>query len=893
MVGLVVLGVVLGLLALLSLLATPFLLVGQTRLRRRIEALERRQGAVVTAPEVVAVEVAPEGEPPVETAPVGDMPEPVWAGPETEAETLAAAAEAAASEAPVSDAPVVFRRDRMAEAGAWLSENWVIVVAATSMALAGVFLVQYSIQNGLLTPAMRVAGAAALGLALALAGDWLRRRNGPGATPSAFAGAGLVAVFAGIVAARQLYGLIGPEAAFAALVAAGLGGLVLGWYHGAFLTAFALVGTAAAPFAVGGSSDDAAWLYGYFPVVAAIGLGVDTVRRWAWVSVLALALGFGGIVLTELSLGLTGLLFLAVLALVELAILIPARGLAPDHDGPTVAGAALRRGSGWPGFPTRLAAGAVLTAVILLLVFPGDTAAASGLAFVVLAAMALALALWAPRAPALSDLAALVALGWLARLALEPLLYRPLAWDWFMQSAARRPPEASPPETVWWLLGLATLMTLAAATAGPYRAARAAAAALVAPAAAVGIELFWAPRAVIGAYPWALAVIALAALMAVLAERFARADGEDRRRAAYAVLSCLSLIALALFVLVTKGALTLALGALVAVAAALDRRYRLPEMSWFIMAGVIVLGWRLVADPGVAWALEARAWEVWAAYGGALAGVVTALRLLPEDRPLARLFLESGLAAVAALFVNALLLRAFDDGTELASFWSVSLNAQPWLVAALASLWRSRAGGRLAIVRTALAVIWGVVAFLGLASAVGVLNPLVAMPVAWLGPPLLDKLFAAYAMPALILGGALWRIRPLPRPLTLTLASCAAGLGALYVGLEIRRAWWGNALDAPAVLQGELYSYTVALMVLAAGLLAAAILRRSDLLRRMAMTVIVLTVAKVFLIDAGGLTGLTRVASFLGLGLALAGTGVLNRWAKALAASSQPPGGPA
>jgi uncharacterized membrane protein len=76
-------------------------------------------------------------------------------------------------------------------------------------------------------------------------------------------------------------------------------------------------------------------------------------------------------------------------------------------------------------------------------------------------------------------------------------------------------------------------------------------------------------------------------------------------------------------------------------------------------------------------------------------------------------------------------------------------------------------------------------------------------------------------------------------------------------------------------------------MVLAAGLLAAAILRRSDLLRRMAMTVIVLTVAKVFLVDAAGLGGLTRVASFLGLGLALAGTGVLNRWARALAAQGK------
>lgn len=45
------------------------------------------------------------------------------------------------------------------------------------------------------------------------------------------------------------------------------------------------------------------------------------------------------------------------------------------------------------------------------------------------------------------------------------------------------------------------------------------------------------------------------------------------------------------------------------------------------------------------------------------------------------------------------------------------------------------------------------------------------------------------------------------------------------------------------------------------------------------MAVIALTIAKVFLIDASGLTGLTRVFSFLALGLSLAALAWLNRWA--------------
>jgi len=68
-------------------------------------------------------------------------------------------------------------------------------------------------------------------------------------------------------------------------------------------------------------------------------------------------------------------------------------------------------------------------------------------------------------------------------------------------------------------------------------------------------------------------------------------------------------------------------------------------------------------------------------------------------------------------------------------------------------------------------------------------------------------------------------------------------------------------------------------MLVGAGLLYQAIARRSVMLRRIAMAVIAVTVAKVFLVDASGLTGLVRVVSFAGLGLSLAGLAWLNRWA--------------
>ena len=142
---------------------------------------------------------------------------------------------------------------------------------------------------------------------------------------------------------------------------------------------------------------------------------------------------------------------------------------------------------------------------------------------------------------------------------------------------------------------------------------------------------------------------------------------------------------------------------------------------------------------------------------------------------------------------------------------------------------------------------------------------------------LLNTLFLTYALPGLILLAA--RRMVLPAMVDKGFLALGIALLALYGGLEIRHFWHGAFIGGDTVLQGELYSYTVAMMLLGAGLLYQAIARRSGTLRRVAMAVIGLTIAKVFLLDAAGLTGLTRVVSFLGLGLCLAGLAWLNRWA--------------
>lgn len=888
--------------------AVIVLFVAVSRLKGRVATLEARIGELARRADAARTpETATPAEPAPEPAPFALEPEPVpeaAAPAPTEPETPETAPVSGpwSSLPPEEERPPVARPQpspaRVSALGTWIVTNWVYVVSALSLALAGVFFVQYGVEKGLLPPPVRVLGAILFGLILIAGGEWVRRRWGDDSgavtayVPSTLSGAGLVSIFAGILAARQLYGLIGAETAFAGLLlTAGLA-VVLGWFHGPFLAAVGLIGAAAAPFVVGGESEAPYWLYGYFTLLAAIGLTVDTIRRWAWVSVLALVLGYGGTWLLLAGTGGAGWAGLALVALAGIAVCVPARGFMPDHQGPTLVEAVLRRAAK-PLFPTQLAAGAVALSVVWLVDMATGTGAESLLILLCLAALALALIIWAEGAPALSDLAAIPAAGLLLRLGFEGLDHGPLAAEYAARAIALRAPETAPPMTAALLLALALAITLAAARhsarAVRWRAGWAAGAALAAPLAALVLELFWNPSAVLGAYTWALHVIALAALMAGLALRFAAADGEDRRRAAYAVLSTLSLVALALFLILTKGALSLALGVLIVVAAALDRRFRLPEMGWFIQAAAAVLTWRLVIDPGLDWAVDrGPLWEVMASYAGAVAAAGGALYLLRDlDRKVARVFLESALWGYAALFANVMILRWLLDrgGDAFMSHWGFTLNALPWLITMLAQLHRVQLGGAMRWLRWAIALVAGVLAAGGLALAAILANPL------WgliggrsddvLGPPILDTLFVAYAAPGLLILLALTRLRHLHKALRVLLAMGGVSLLALYIGLEIRRIWQGRDLSVDGVLQGELYSYTVALMVVGAGLLYYSLLRGSVGYRRGAMTVIALTIAKVFLIDISGLTGLTRVFSLLALGLALIGLGLLNRWVAA------------
>ena len=715
-------------------------------------------------------------------------------------------------------------------------------------------------------------------------------------------GAGIVTLFGAILSARMLYDLIGGGAAMGGMVIVALIAVVLGWMHGPLLVAVGVIGAYAAPVVLESSNTDASPLFGFFAIVAVLGLGVDTIRRWGWISALtlvlayfmgfALILGGGGSVLT------TGQVYFAVLPL--LAILIPARSLVPDHSGPPallgVLGrmtlGAKERGLQWPAFPTLLAFSSVAASCVILLAMwkPGE--GDIWLSVAILAVMSVVLISWSNRAPALQDAALLPPLTLLLSVFAQSENRR-VTYNTFFNTYAENA-DASFPWIITLFVCIGAVISIfalrRALQGGQFGVIWAVVAAVFAPAMAIILEMSWAPADVIGSYPWALHAAGLTALMVLFAERLARVDGKERLRVSFAVMSALACMAFAFVIVLSSVALTVALAVTVVAAAALDRIWNLKPLGWFIAVGVVTLGYRLVVDPGLDFGGTGPLPSVLLAYLGTLAAFIVSLRLLhPLERPTAKVMLDSAAWSTAGLTLSLLILRWIErevGAGYVDTHWSLGLNAAIWLGLALAQIQRTQ-GAVTSVLDKFRLVLAAVFTLLGGGALLGALtgaNPLLVSGATnfVFGPVLINTLAAAFVLPALVLILGAWRLVEIDGRLRAVLFAVGSGLLAFWAFASIRHFWQGGEAMrlSIGISQPEQYTYTIVLLVTGAGLFYQSLARRSAMIRKAGLVVIGLAVAKVFLIDVTDLDGLTRVFSLLVLGLALAALAWLNRWAQ-------------
>jgi uncharacterized membrane protein len=867
--------VLVGVLGLL-LLAIPGIsivaLVMTTNERERVRQLQLRVAALEAGQPPSAIVAAPAAPPPVRAAAAAASELPP-----VEAEPIAEPAAPKTPPRPAAAPPSTTLEERF-------GTQWVVWIGGLALALGGIFLVRYSIEQGLLGPGVRIFLAALFAAALIAVGEWARRNEiAAGITaiptrhiPSILTAAGTVAAYATVYAAFALYDFLSPAAAFLLLGLVALATLAAALLHGPALAGLGVAGAFVTPLLV--SADDPNYwaLYAYLAIVTAAAFALARLRLWRWLAITAVAFGafwtLPGIEYPHVE-ALTAHLFHVIAGLALAAALIVS-GL---FYGPTAA----------PGKIDEISSGAIGTylfaATLLVIGSFHDTGALAVFTILTAATVAIAwrteAALWA--LPAAGLMAVAVMLHWVAPAIFEQLIL-PAG---VTHGAIPDPPTGTGLHMVLGaaLAGLFGLSGYAAQgrSENPLVALLWSATAVVTPVAiliALDLRIAEFDRSI----PFAAIALVLAALYGYATELLSKRPPRPGVAAAAAIFAtgAVAALALALTFALDKGWLTVGLALMVPGIAWISEQRPLPALR-YLAAGVIVLvllrvGYepRIVGDdigttPLFNWLLYGYgvpAVSFW--YAGYL------LRRRADDVP-------ARMADAAAILFTVLLAvleirhfmnngDVFRDSTALAE---VALQVSVGLAMTIGLEWlRGRSNS---IVHDIGALIIGALTLaaivLGLAFT---LNPLfTSRPV---GGAFFNLILLGYGIPA-VLATILALVARATRPLAYRAiaATAAVGLSVAYLTLEIRTLFHGSVLSRGVTTDAEQYTYSAVWLIFGVALLIAGFMLRSQPARMASAAVVTLTIAKVFFIDMEGLTGIFRALSFIGLGAVLVGIGWL------------------
>lgn len=806
-------------------------------------------------------------------------------------------------------------------------------IGGLALGLGAIFMVHYSIERGLIGPGLRIFLGFMLALALAGAGEYLRRREvqpaipgfGTAYIPGILTAAAIVAAFATTYSAYALYGFIGPLLAFALLAAVSLAGLAASSIHGPGLAALGLVASYVTPALVSTGKPSAWGLFPYLLFVTAAAFYTAHLRGWLWLAISATA----GAVLwgliwaaTSWQAGDATVLLLYVAGLSALAMVLlkdagaDARLLAAEAtpaQPPQAAGTAGDGEKTAPRLPPLVAWNAfdwpligVMAAIALLavsVVRMDSYGPASMVLMVALTAVLIAAGWRWPSAVPLAGIAAL-AFGFLYLTWHLPSVMVPDYKGEFDAALGR---------VAWVPPGLEQFLMTGVLFAGGIGAASYMALLARRPHAIWAALAALTPIATFAyAYlrttnfehslPFGLAGLALAFLLSFATghldgARQGRVIGWSVGALAAATVGALALTAT---ILLQKGWLTIALALMAPGLAWISRQRPIPILRVIAALFAAVVAMRLLYDPVIVGRdLGTTPIVNWLLYGyaiPALAFAAAAWILRQDEDDTAVQVLEGAAIAFLAALLS-LQVRHFMNAGEVfaerLTLGELGLHAVIWLGLAIGLHWRYGVARRLVSNWAALATSIVAFAIIGLGLLL-VRNPYFTAEPVGTGV-LLNDLLLAYAVPALaaaILFGQTrdWR----PRLYVNACGALALLLAFAYVTLKVAHAFEGPVLGVARISQAELYAFSAAWITFAIALLAAGITYGSKQLRQAAFLVLVLAIVKVFVVDMADLKGFLRAASLIGLGLTLVGIGyayqkLVLRGGRGPAAPSAPP----
>ncbi len=741
-----------------------------------------------------------------------------------------------------------------------LKANWMIWLGGICVGLAGVFMVHYSIEQGLLGPEARVILSLIAGVGLHGVAEWLRRRRGQHDVFAALAGGASIILYAALFAAFKLLSGISPGLIFAAMALVSFATLALALRHGPVLAALGMLGGYLVPILVstGSGQIELALIYIGILTLFSLWLLAYVERRWLWLGVI-----IGSLSWWLLSLGTLpadGVRSLYLLALAWMFLAVPGYDwLLQRRDEPVEHWLQLlkqvRAARHWPVIPT----------LLLIVLAQGYTLAVetvSASSYPTLLLLPALLLLAASRRPILNPLPALMLLATALAVVMPMLSY-------LGDQLIFTPPDAVTQAalvsrfvmlTILYTAGAAWLLQRRVEYPGFWVGLGCFTPLLML---ALGYYLFTAFTA---DWAWGGAALTLGLIYLTLSKMALQRPTSDLVRVLLISSAHLGL-SLAAVIWLMDATLTLAFALQLITLSLLQQRYRLRLLPWVIRLVLAVVICRLTFNPWLLTYDSGTHWSLWT-YGGATLCAFAGAWVLRRDAKMTA-WLQGAGAHLLVLTLAAEVRYWLYDGDIFRheySFLEASLNTLIWGTAGCVYLWRAR-------LSEYLKRFYQVIATLHLLAAAGNYLLLVVL---WYNPlwhateisptPLWNLLLLSYGLPSLLLL-ALWRLLPgvLGRR-----AAMLAGLNwLLFISLEIRHLWQGELSLANPTPDGELYTYSAVWLVIASGALLGGSWLQQTALYRGGMALLLVVVAKLFLVDMSDLTGLWRVSSFMGLGLAL------------------------
>ncbi|MFK7791975.1 MAG: DUF2339 domain-containing protein, partial [Devosiaceae bacterium] len=770
-----------------------------------------------------------------------------------------------------------------------------IWVGGIALALGGLFLALYAIENAILGPTERVLLGFGFGALVAAAGEWARRRPNifalPGFEraniPATLTAVGIFAMFGAVYAAHALYGLMTPIPAFLVLAVLALAVMALALLHGPTLAALGLLAAYGVPFLLDTTADTITVLALYVLAVSTAALGVARLRGWLWLALGAIAalIVFGVAFSLEIGRGQPYLVdaYLALSFALGFAIFVLGIGREPQNQNQLTDLLPI----------DRLATG-VLTALTLplLLTFAWQKdLPLEVLEMAVLFAGPLAIAY---RHPALRYIVAIPAvLGVLRFLTMGvPALEVPAK---VLEGPSLFAAELAGSVQTFAFIGFVAAALLLASSI--WLALRSSARSVFVTSATISVIALYlvayvrieqlASSQMFALFGAVLCMVLYAIAMHLNGRLASTTIGRDGAIASSLIGAIVSL-AFAVSVWLQGPALTIALGLIPLAAVLVWQRFPLTALRVFACLALVPYGARLLWEPLIDPANLIDAPIIFNAllWGYGIPTLAIAAGAVLLTRAKADLFAEALQAAAvffAIITVSALSLHAIDPSFTFSTNEQGLMGAATLVIIGGAfSLALTRIGQtprfeKLRLAADLVGIGGMLVGAFGLFIAFNPLFESMFDPVEVGQNLFLNRLGYAYALPMLLFvlviqqGWATknkWYIR--------TALAFTALLGFAWVNLTIRQAFSPNILTMVLPIeQTELYTYSVVWLAIALALLGAGIVMRNVGLRAASGLIIVAVVLKVFLLDLAELTGVLRAVSFIGLGLVLMGIGLV------------------